>query len=132
MHLCSFFTGSREQAIVYALASASLSQAISKACSLGITTKCSCGRLPNDPPPGTFKWGGCGDNVRFGLSFSKIFTDAVFNNGKRMKRSKSALTNLHNNGAGRTVSTYFQFIHNFHSFIFGFIAVNVTSRLFLC
>ena len=93
--------GSREQAFVYALASASLTQSIAKSCSLGFSTKCSCGRLPNTPPPGEFKWGGCGDDLRYGVLFSRWFADGVFL--KRKKKSKKVLMSLHNNRAGRKV-----------------------------
>ena len=88
---------------MYALSSAALTRAISKACSIGATTKCSCGRLPNEPAPGEFKWGGCGDDIYFGLAFSKLFADAQFA-GKKRKLSKRSQVNLHNTGVGRKVS----------------------------
>ena len=97
-----FIAGSREQAFVTALASASLTQSIAKSCSLGVSTKCSCGRLPNTPPPGEFKWGGCGDDIRYGALFDRWFADGVFL--KRKKKSKKVMMNLHNNRAGRKVS----------------------------
>ena len=51
-------------------------------------------------------WGGCSDNIAYGVRFSKNFTDAV--EKKRMKGQEAAATsralmNLHNNEAGRTV-----------------------------
>jgi wingless-type MMTV integration site family protein 11 len=90
--------GSREQAYLYALSAASLTQAIAKACSSGASAKCSCGPLPNEPPPGEFKWGGCGDDVGFGVIFSKWFTDTPWN---KKKNSKRHLVNIHNNAVGR-------------------------------
>ena len=99
----SRIAGSREQAFVYALSSAALTRAISKACSIGATTKCSCGRLPNEPAPGEFKWGGCGDDIYFGLAFSKLFADAQYV-GKKRRLSKRSRVNLHNTGVGRKVS----------------------------
>jgi wingless-type MMTV integration site family protein 11 len=96
------FSGGREQAFVHALSTAALAQSISKACTQGATTKCSCGRIPNEPPPAEFKWGGCGDDLRFGMIFSASFADSPFL--KRKKRSKKSLMNLHNNNAGRKVS----------------------------
>ena len=96
--------GTREQAYVYALSAAALAQTVARACSLGITTKCGCGVLPNEPPPGEFKWGGCGDDMRYGVAFSRLFGDAPWVSSKRKKTSKSALMNLHNNMAGRRVS----------------------------
>ena len=92
--------GSREQSYVYALAAAALTQSIAKACSSGASAKCSCGPLPNEPPPGEFKWGGCGDDVGFGIIFSKWFTDTPWN---RRRTSKRHLVNIHNNAVGRQV-----------------------------
>ena len=92
--------GSREQSYVYALAAAALTQSIAKACSSGASAKCSCGPLPNEPPPGEFKWGGCGDDVGFGIIFSKWFTDTPWN---KRRKSKRHLVNIHNNAVGRQV-----------------------------
>jgi len=83
---------------VYALAAAALTQSIAKACSSGASAKCSCGPLPNEPPPGEFKWGGCGDDVGFGVIFSKWFTDTPWN---KKRTSKRHLVNIHNNAVGR-------------------------------
>ncbi len=91
---------------MYAFSSIALTRAISKACSIGATTKCSCGRLPNEPAPGEFKWGGCGDDVYFGLAFSKLFADAQ-DSGKKRRRSKRSMVNLHNTAVGRKVSFNF-------------------------
>ena len=95
--------GSREQSYVYALAAAALTQSIAKACSSGASSKCSCGPLPNEPPPGEFKWGGCGDDVGFGVIFSKWFTDTPWN---KKRTSKRHLVNIHNNAVGRQVRRY--------------------------
>ncbi|XP_064615077.1 protein Wnt-11b-2-like [Liolophura sinensis] len=96
-------TGTREQAYVYAVSSASLVHAVARACSIGVTTKCSCGALPNSPPDGDFKWGGCGDDVQFGLLFSDIFTEAPMTKKGKRKTGKKAAINRHNNNAGRRV-----------------------------
>jgi len=110
---------SREQAFVQALSSATLVHAIAKACSSGQSSKCGCGPVPSDPPPtpppgahqhgsphgqgqavpGQFKWGGCADDLRFGLVFGKWFTDMPSSNGRKM--SRRAVINSHNNGVGR-------------------------------
>ena len=91
------FSGTREQAFVYAIASASLTHSVARACSIGITTKCTCGALPNEAPQGDFKWGGCGDDVDFGLDFSKAFI------GDKEDRRKKSMMNRHNSAAGRKV-----------------------------
>jgi len=96
--------GSREQSYVYALAATALTQSIAKACSSGASAKCSCGPLPNEPPPGEFKWGGCGDDVGFGVIFSKWFTDTPWN---KRRTSKRHLVNIHNNAVGRQVSVLY-------------------------
>ena len=97
MYNLFYTSGTREQAFVYALASASLTHAIARACSIGITTKCSCGALPNEAPQGDFKWGGCGDDLDFGLDFSRIFV------GDEVGKKKKAMMNRHNSAAGRKV-----------------------------
>nr|QVQ68765.1 wnt 11 [Doryteuthis pealeii] len=95
--------GSREQAYVYAIASAALVHTVARACSIGVTTKCSCGSLPRSAPTGPFKWGGCGDDIQYGLYFSETFTDSSLSNKLKPKRSKKANMNRHNNRAGRMV-----------------------------
>lgn len=52
-------------------------------------------------PDGDWEWGGCGDNVNFGFKKSKEFLDAIY---KRRSDIKT-LVKLHNNDAGRLVST---------------------------
>ncbi|XP_069668822.1 protein Wnt-11b-2-like [Periplaneta americana] len=76
-------TGTREQAYVYALGSAAVAYTIARACSAGTLFHCSCASPPRDPPNGNFKWGGCGDNVRWGAQFGKQFTDSAEKKGGR-------------------------------------------------
>ncbi|WAR28662.1 W11B2-like protein [Mya arenaria] len=92
--------GTREQAFAYAMASAALTHSIARACSVGITTKCSCGKLPSEAPTGDYKWGGCGDDVEFGLRFSELFTD--YHVDKTSKKKKTMM-NSHNTAAGNKV-----------------------------
>ena len=139
MNRCScnklFITGNREQSYVVALAAASLSQSISKACSAGLTAKCGCAphtasanlaavapqplrQRPNPSDGGTaspsssseeqladneFQWGGCGDDVTFGLQFGQRFGASRW---VRKTPSLSSLTDLHNQRVGRKVRDF--------------------------
>lgn len=80
-------TGTREQAYVYALSSASVAYSISRACASGALFNCSCSAHPKDPPNGNFKWGGCGDNVRWAVQFAKHFTDTIERKTEKKKAS---------------------------------------------
>ncbi|KZS10925.1 protein Wnt-11b-2 isoform X3 [Daphnia magna] len=68
--------GTREQAWVYALASAALTRVVARGCSAGMLKQCACGTFPRHPPDGQFKWGGCGDDIKYAKQFAKSFTDA--------------------------------------------------------
>lgn len=91
---------------MYGITSASLVHSIARACSLGVTAKCSCGTLPNKPPAGEHKWGGCSDNVRFGLYLTQGFTEASLTRKGKPKVSKKADMNRHNYGAGAKVCSF--------------------------
>ncbi|KAJ9601226.1 hypothetical protein L9F63_000621 [Diploptera punctata] len=80
-------TGTREQAYVYALSSAAVAYTVARACSSGSLFHCACASPPRDPPNGNFKWGGCGDNVRWGAQFGKQFTDSAEKRNPRSTRN---------------------------------------------
>uniref|UniRef100_A0AAU7EA93 Protein Wnt n=1 Tax=Terebratalia transversa TaxID=34513 RepID=A0AAU7EA93_TERTR len=98
-------TGTREQAYVYSISSAAMTHSIARTCSLGLTQRCGCGRLPDSPTSLKFKWDGCSDNMPYGIKFATMFGDAPYNHVKyrRTKRSKKALMNQHNMISGRKV-----------------------------
>lgn len=78
--------------------------ALTRACSQGELKNCNCdphkrGRSQDDR--GEFDWGGCSDNINYGIKFAKTFIDAR----ERTVRDARALMNLHNNRCGRTVRT---------------------------
>ncbi|ELU12345.1 hypothetical protein CAPTEDRAFT_96953, partial [Capitella teleta] len=92
--------GSKEAAFVYAISSAGVVHAITRACSQGRLTNCACDPTKTGSSSdrnGKFDWGGCSDNVRYGSHFARMFVDA---REKRVKDAR-ALMNLQNNRAGR-------------------------------
>lgn len=113
MHVCvcspsfsltaSICAGSREAAFVYAISSAGVVYAITRACSQGELKTCNCdphkrGKAKDER--GEFDWGGCSDNINYGIKFAKAFIDAK----ERTVKDARALVNLHNNRCGRMVS----------------------------
>ncbi|CAM4716219.1 hypothetical protein PO909_018304 [Leuciscus waleckii] len=91
---------SREAAFVYAISSAGVVFAITRACSQGELKSCNCdphkrGRASDKR--GEFDWGGCSDNINYGIKFAKAFVDAK----ERTVKDARALMNLHNNRCGR-------------------------------
>ena len=50
---------------------------------------------------GGWRWGGCSDNLEFGLEFTQQFVDGV-EKGRDLRN----IVNLHNARAGRTVSSF--------------------------
>ncbi|GFX17126.1 protein Wnt-16 [Trichonephila clavipes] len=93
-------TSSRETAFIYAITSAGATHAVTQACSAGNLTDCSCdaSRQGQSTAEG-WKWGGCSDNVRYGMMFARQFVDAPERADR--KRSLRTLMNLHNNNVGR-------------------------------
>nr|CAD7410632.1 unnamed protein product [Timema cristinae] len=102
--------GSRETAFVYAVTSAGVAHAVTQSCSSGNLTECSCdsSRQGRSTPEG-WKWGGCSDNLQYGVQFSRKFVDAseyVKATGTakdKKRRNIRTRMNLHNNEAGRRV-----------------------------
>ncbi|XP_064219505.1 protein Wnt-4 isoform X2 [Aotus nancymaae] len=94
-------TGTREAAFVYAISSAGVAFAVTRACSSGELEKCGCDRTVHGVSPEGFQWSGCSDNIAYGVAFSQSFVD-VRERSKGASSSR-ALMNLHNNEAGRKV-----------------------------
>lgn len=100
-----FVSGSRESAFVHAISSAGVVFAITRACSQGELKSCSCDPKKKGSAKdskGHFDWGGCSDNIDYGIKFARAFVDAKERKGKDAR----ALMNLHNNRAGRKVSVH--------------------------
>ncbi|RUS78297.1 hypothetical protein EGW08_013932 [Elysia chlorotica] len=92
--------GTRETAFIYAVLSAGVVHAVTQACSVGNLTDCSCdmSRYGESDVEG-WKWGGCSDNVDYGLYVSKQFVDAP--EVSTDLSDSRVLMNLHNNEVGR-------------------------------
>ena len=78
---------------------------VARACSSGNLTECSCevaGRGRTTPEG--WNWGGCSDNLRYGIKFAKRFIDAPDKKQMRKTGEIRNMMNLHNNEAGRRVS----------------------------
>ncbi|KPP77989.1 protein Wnt-2-like [Scleropages formosus] len=92
--------GSREAAFVYAISSAGMVHALTRACSQGLLDTCSCDptkKGTSQDAKGAFDWGGCSDDVDYAIRFTQAFVDAK----ERKERDTRALMNLHNNRVGR-------------------------------
>lgn len=88
---------------MYAISSAGVVYAITRACSQGELKSCNCDgqkRGRSSDAAGSFDWGGCSDNINYGIKFAKAFVDAR----EKMMKDARALMNLHNNRCGRMVS----------------------------
>ena len=95
-------SGSRETAFIYSITSAAVVHSVARACSEGSIYTCSCGvKAPRRlSAKRDWEWGGCSDNAEFGHKFSRDFVD-VMEKGRDLR----FMMNLHNNEAGRIVST---------------------------
>uniref|UniRef100_UPI00358E601F protein Wnt-5a-like isoform X2 n=1 Tax=Myxine glutinosa TaxID=7769 RepID=UPI00358E601F len=96
---------SRETAFTYAVSSAGVAHAISRACREGELATCGCSRAarPRDLHR-DWLWGGCGDNTEYGYRFAREFVDARERERSPTRGSPEharTLMNLHNNEAGR-------------------------------
>lgn len=80
--------------------SAAVTHSVSRACSEGAIESCTCDYSQRGPSGADWEWGGCSDNIQFGVKFSREFVDA----GEK-GRDIRYMMNLHNNEAGRMVRT---------------------------
>ncbi|XP_051965372.1 protein Wnt-11 [Xyrauchen texanus] len=94
--------GTREAAFVFSLAAAVVSHAIARACASGELPSCSCASAPSEQATPDFRWGGCGDNVHYGIQMGSAFSDALMRN-HRSGPQAFRLMQLHNNEVGRQV-----------------------------
>ncbi|NXC51135.1 WNT16 protein, partial [Penelope pileata] len=95
--------GTKESAFVYAVMAAGLVHAVTRSCSAGNVTECSCDtrlRSGGSASEG-WHWGGCSDDIHYGMAFSRSFLDVPIRNATGRNGSGLAAMNLHNNEAGR-------------------------------
>ncbi|XP_072532787.1 protein Wnt-11 [Salminus brasiliensis] len=92
--------GTRESAFVFSLSAAVLSHSIARSCASGALPSCSCAPAPAEQASSDFRWGGCGDNVHYGLQMGSAFSDATLNS-RRSGSPAIRLMHLHNNAVGR-------------------------------
>ena len=109
------FLASRETAFVYAITSSGVVHEVTKACSRGLLRECVCNNTQHQGRNGRgFHWGGCNDNIEYGLKYASEFIDS----GEK-EQDVRAKVNLHNNFVGRQVS-----IHRLNGILFFFCRKN--------
>lgn len=81
---------------------------VARACSMGRLLSCSCDpssyadQTPTSAGDVQWKWGGCSHNLEYGMEFSRQFLDT-----REKAGDIQSTVILHNNQAGRLVSTVF-------------------------
>lgn len=96
--------GTKETAFIYAVLSAGVVYAVTEACSAGNITDCTCDMSRHgEHSVDGWKWGGCSDNVKYGITFSKTFVDAPETLKHQSSLNIRNKMNLHNNEVGRRV-----------------------------
>ncbi|KAK2187098.1 hypothetical protein NP493_179g01068 [Ridgeia piscesae] len=86
-----------EMAYVQAISAAGVVHVVAKNCSSGHIDNCRCDETHDGRRVGVnWNWGGCSDDIRFGVSICKTFMDAVEPN-----KDARAAVYLHNTEAGR-------------------------------
>nr|AAT00641.1 Wnt10 [Nematostella vectensis] len=88
--------GFRETAFVHAILSAGMTSSVARACSMGKLAKCGCDESLRGRGTG-WEWGGCGDNIDYGIETSAKFLDS-----REKGRDLHSMMNMHNNMVGRT------------------------------
>nr|XP_054750747.1 protein Wnt-7b-like [Lytechinus pictus] len=117
-------TGNKETAFIYAITSAGVVYSVTRSCSVGNLTECGCASPHGRPSDGVvgedeeWKWGGCTDDVDYGIKLARKFVDAADEDSSSSPSPPPSLAkgrtltikpgvhemNLHNNEAGRQVS----------------------------
>lgn len=101
-----FFVGTRETAFIYSILSAGVVHSVTQACTAGNLTTCTCdvSAREGEHTVEGWKWGGCSDNVKYGIEFSRQFVDASESTRSEKSENIRNRMNLHNNEVGRKVN----------------------------
>lgn len=90
------FADSREAAFVYAISAAGIAYSVTRACSRGELTDCSCDNRIRTRRPNNWQWGGCSEvsishySYLIERSFGKRFnSEIIFINRRRINRLNS-------------------------------------------
>ena len=96
-----FVVANKETAFVNAITEAGGVYEVNRSCSRGELKECNCARRERaaTTPEKGFAWGGCSENVGYGMQFARTFIDS-----REYQQDPPALMNLHNNKVGRRVS----------------------------
>ncbi|XP_069485181.1 protein Wnt-16 [Ambystoma mexicanum] len=96
-------SGTKETAFIYAVTAAGLVHSVTRSCSAGNMTECSCdANLHNGGSVReAWHWGGCSDDIHYGMWFSRRFIDSPIKNKTGKEVDSLTLMNLHNSEAGR-------------------------------
>ncbi|XP_036184743.1 protein Wnt-16 [Myotis yumanensis] len=96
-------SGTKETAFIYAVMAAGLVHAVTRSCSAGNMTECSCDTTLQNGGSASegWHWGGCSDDVQYGMWFSRKFLDFPIRNTTGRESKVLLAMNLHNNEAGR-------------------------------
>ncbi|XP_063843929.1 protein Wnt-9a-like [Scylla paramamosain] len=82
-----------ETAFLQALSAASVTQVVSRSCAQGHLTRCSCDNTASATPADSrraWRWGGCGDNVRYGQKLAERFFIGKRKDGRKKEGQTSA------------------------------------------
>ncbi|XP_006751730.1 protein Wnt-16, partial [Leptonychotes weddellii] len=96
-------SGTKETAFIYAVMAAGLVHSVTRSCSAGNMTECSCDTSLQSGGSASegWHWGGCSDDVQYGMWFSRKFLDLPVRNSTGKESKVLLAMNLHNNEAGR-------------------------------
>lgn len=89
-------SGTKETSFLYAISSAGLVHEFARACSQGVLDRCTCDESNPAENKKTWLWGGCGDNIQFGLQFTRRFLKRANKAGKDIR----AKVDQHNSRVG--------------------------------